>query len=216
MNILIIDNYDSFTYNLVHVVEKVTNKKVVVFRNDKINIEDVNAFEKIIISPGPGIPDEAGITKELIAKYKSNKSILGICLGMQAICEVFGGQLINTEKVHHGVATRINTKNSNDRLFKNIPKCFEAGRYHSWIIDKDSLPEGLEITSYDDYGNPMSLAHRIYDIKGVQFHPESILTEHGETIIKNWLYGSNDDSISLPYQGNQKFSLSSFSNKLIC
>lgn len=216
MNILIIDNYDSFTYNLAHTVKSITQNKVTVFRNDKINIEDIDAFDKIIISPGPGIPNEAGITKELIAKYKKSKSILGICLGMQAICEVFGGQLINTEKVYHGVATHINVHSKNETLFHNIPDTFEAGRYHSWIIDKNQLPEELEITSYDDLGNPMSLRHKTFDVKGVQFHPESILTMHGEAIIRNWINSSAEESISLPYNGNKKFSLNSFSNKLIC
>lgn len=186
MKIAVIDNYDSFTYNLVHYLEDL-GAKVTVLRNDEFDLEELESFQKILLSPGPGIPDEAGLLKQVIKHFAPNKSILGICLGQQAIGEVFGGSLTNLEKVYHGVATKIKTEVDNEDLFKDIPKEFEVGRYHSWVVSNEDFPEDLEITSTDENGEIMSLRHRKYDLKGVQFHPESVLTPHGKTILKNWL-----------------------------
>lgn len=186
MNILVFDNYDSFTFNLVHYLEKVKNVKVDVFRNDKILLEEIDRYDKILLSPGPGIPSEAGILMEVIKKYSSIKSILGVCLGQQAIGEVFGGRLKNLESVYHGVATEMEVVKE-DVLFKGIPKKFMAGRYHSWVIDERSFPDELEITVKDENGYVMGLRHKKYDVRGVQFHPESILTEHGLRMIENWV-----------------------------
>jgi anthranilate synthase component II len=185
MKILVLDNYDSFTYNLVHYLEKMGAEEVHVFRNDKISIEEVNAYDKILLSPGPGIPSEAGILPELIKHYAGKKSILGVCLGQQAIAEAFGGSIFNLDKVYHGVATPIQITKK-DSLFDHIPEKFLAGRYHSWAVDKN-LPSDLEILAVDENQNIMALRHKTFDVKGVQFHPESILTEHGEQLIKNWL-----------------------------
>ena len=184
-HILVIDNYDSFTYNLVHYLEDL-DCKVTVKRNDQLNLEDVEAYDKILLSPGPGIPDEAGLLKDIIANYAGKKSILGVCLGMQAIGEVFGGSLINLDVVHHGVATKINITVDDETIFKDLPHNISVGRYHSWVVNKQ-LPEILEATSFDDNGELMSLRHRIYDIKGVQFHPESVLTPDGKQMLKNWV-----------------------------
>lgn len=186
MKIAVIDNYDSFTFNLVHYLEDL-GAKVSVFRNDEFDIEELETFEKIVLSPGPGIPNEAGLLKEVIKTYAPKKSILGICLGQQAIGEVFGGSLINLEKVYHGVATKISVDVNDENLFLNIPQQFEVGRYHSWVISPKDFPEKLEITSRDENGQIMSIRHKIYDVKGVQFHPESILTPDGKTILKNWI-----------------------------
>jgi anthranilate synthase component 2 len=183
--ILVIDNYDSFTYNLVHYLQDL-DCEVVVKRNDKITLEEVDNFYKILLSPGPGIPDEAGLLKPIIARYASTKSILGVCLGQQAIGEVFGGSLENLSKVYHGVSTKINLINSDEVLYRNIPKQFEVGRYHSWVVSRD-LPEVLIPTAIDENGEIMSLKHRDYDLRAVQYHPESILTEHGREILKNWI-----------------------------
>jgi anthranilate synthase component 2 len=186
MKIVVIDNYDSFTYNLVHYLEDL-NAEVTVFRNDEFELEELEKYDKIVLSPGPGIPDEAGLLKAVIKKYASTKSMLGVCLGQQAIAEVFGGQLINLEKVYHGVATKV-TKSSDDTLFKNIPDTIEVGRYHSWVVDTENFPhDTLEITSVDENGQIMSLRHREYDVKGVQYHPESVLTPYGKQILENWL-----------------------------
>ncbi len=185
--ILVLDNYDSFTYNLVHYVEKITGKKPDVARNDKITLEDIGTYDKIILSPGPGIPDEAGISKELIKTYAATKSILGVCLGHQAIAEVFGGSIYNLDRVHHGVASRVILTNKIDYLYKNIPREFMGGRYHSWMVLKKGLPNELAITSEDETGGIMSISHVRYNVKGVQFHPESILTDQGEHILKNWI-----------------------------
>lgn len=185
--IMILDNYDSFTYNLVHAVQKITGQKVDVYRNDAISLEKVNAYDKILLSPGPGIPDEAGIMKLLIKEYAPTKSILGVCLGLQAIAEVFGGRLRNLSRVFHGVATSIHVVKREDLLFKDLPELFQAGRYHSWIVSRENLPECLEITAIDDQNEIMALSHREYDLRGVQFHPESVLTPLGEKIIQNWL-----------------------------
>lgn len=183
--ILVIDNYDSFTYNLVHYLEDL-GCEVTVKRNDKLTLEDVEPFEKIVLSPGPGIPDEAGLLKAIISKYASRKSIFGVCLGQQAIGEVFGGTLENLDTVYHGVATQIRISVDNEPLFKNMSKTFEVGRYHSWVVSTD-LPDCLEATSFDANGHIMSLRHKTYDVKGVQYHPESVLTPNGKQILENWL-----------------------------
>lgn len=185
--IMILDNYDSFTYNLVHAVQKITGQKVDVYRNDAISLEKVDAYDKILLSPGPGIPDEAGVMKLLIKEYAPTKSILGVCLGLQAIAEVFGGRLRNLSRVFHGVATSIHVVKREDLLFKDLPELFQAGRYHSWIVSRENLPDCLEITAIDDQNEIMALSHHEYDVRGVQFHPESVLTPLGEKIIQNWL-----------------------------
>ena len=185
IKVVVIDNYDSFTYNLVHYLEDL-NCEVSVVRNDKIHLKDVEAFDKIVLSPGPGIPDEAGSLKTIIQTYAPSKSILGVCLGQQAIGEVFGGKLINLKEVYHGVASPINILVNDEPLFKNMDSPIEVGRYHSWVVDRN-LPEILEATSEDENGQIMSLRHRIYDVKGVQFHPESVLTPKGKQILKNWI-----------------------------
>ncbi|RTL14151.1 MAG: aminodeoxychorismate/anthranilate synthase component II [Flavobacteriaceae bacterium] len=185
MKVAVIDNYDSFTYNLVHFLEDL-NAEVTVFRNDELEVTDLEKFDKILLSPGPGIPDEAGLLKEIIIKYAPTKSILGICLGLQAIGEVFGGKLINLEKVYHGVATKIIII-ENDTLFQDIPNEIIVGRYHSWVVNKINLPKELIITSEDSNEQIMSLRHVTYDVKAVQFHPESIMTPHGKQILKNWI-----------------------------
>lgn len=187
MKILVFDNYDSFTYNLVHLVEKILPVKVDVFRNDQISLEKIKNYDKIILSPGPGVPSEAGLLLPLIKEYASSKSILGVCLGHQAIGEAFGGSLINLSKVYHGVSTSCTIKNASAPLFKGLPSEIEIGRYHSWIISKDNFPAELEITAEDENGYIMALQHKKYDLQGVQFHPESVLTPQGEAILKNWL-----------------------------
>ena len=184
--IAVIDNYDSFTYNLVHYLEDL-NTQVTVFRNDEFELEELKAFDKILLSPGPGIPDEAGLLKAVIAKYAESKSILGVCLGQQAIGEVFGGSLINLEKVYHGVATKITQSVTDETLFKGLPNDFEVGRYHSWVVANADFPTVLEITSTDENGQIMSLRHKTLDVKGVQFHPESVLTPFGKQILENWV-----------------------------
>jgi len=185
--ILVFDNYDSFTYNLVHLVEKITHQKVAVFRNDQISLGDVKAYDKIILSPGPGIPEEAGLLLPLIKEYAATKSILGVCLGHQAIGQAFGGTLKNLDKVYHGVATNINILNEAAPILKGLGKQVLVGRYHSWIIAKESFPSDLEITAVDDNGYIMALQHKIFDVQGVQFHPESVLTPDGEKVLRNWL-----------------------------
>ncbi|MFI5128778.1 MAG: anthranilate synthase component II [Chitinophagales bacterium] len=203
MKILVFDNYDSFTYNLVHLVEKITHKKVDVFRNDQIPLEDVQKYDKIILSPGPGIPEEAGMLLDLIREYASVKSILGVCLGHQAIGEAFGGKLVNLSTVYHGVATPVHIVNgelsvmssdspltihhSRKHLFDGLPETFDAGRYHSWIVSDERFPKELEVTARDDNNYIMGLQHKKYDVQGVQFHPESVLTPLGEDILRNWL-----------------------------
>jgi len=182
--ILVIDNYDSFTYNLVHYFEDL-DCEVIVKRNDQLTLDEVDAFDKIVLSPGPGIPDEAGLLKEIIAKYAPTKSIFGVCLGQQAIGEVFGGSLINLDEVYHGIATKI-TITKKDNLFDGLPKEIEVGRYHSWVVDPN-LPEVLEATSFDGNGQVMSLRHKTHDVCAVQFHPESVLTPEGKKILENWL-----------------------------
>jgi anthranilate synthase component 2 len=185
MRVLVIDNYDSFTYNLVHYLEDL-NCEVTVKRNDKLTLDEVEAFDKIVLSPGPGIPDEAGLLKAIIKQYAPTKSILGVCLGQQAIAEVFGGKIINLDNVFHGVATQVKVTVDDESLFNGLDKTFNVGRYHSWVVDPD-LPEGLEATSFDDNGQIMSLRHKVYDVKGVQYHPESVLTPNGKRILENWV-----------------------------
>ena len=215
MKILVFDNYDSFTYNLVHLVEHILHQRVDVYRNDKIPLGKVKEYDKIILSPGPGIPEEAGLLLPLITEYASSKSILGVCLGHQAIGEAFGGKLTNLSTVYHGVATKIRvvsressvvnressvvsresslaSNNSRltsqvSRLFDGLPEEFEAGRYHSWIVSDEGFPDELEVTARDDNNYIMGLQHKSFDVQGVQFHPESVLTPVGEVILRNWL-----------------------------
>lgn len=190
MKILLLDNYDSFTYNLYQCVKKLTDVPVEVFRNDEILLDKVSEYDKILLSPGPGLPEESGILIPLIKEYSKTKSILGVCLGLQAIGEAFGGKLRNMGKVQHGVASEIHVqKRSTKRndVFRGMPVTFEGGRYHSWVVDKKDFPKMLEITAVDDKGEIMALQHKTLDVQGVQFHPESILTPLGNQIIKNWL-----------------------------
>ncbi|GAA4318203.1 aminodeoxychorismate/anthranilate synthase component II [Pontixanthobacter gangjinensis] len=184
-NILVIDNYDSFVYNLVHYLEEL-DCKVTVRRNDQLHIDDVEDYDKILLSPGPGIPDEAGLLKPIIEKYAATKSILGVCLGMQAIGEVFGGKLLNLDEVYHGVATKIELFVDDEYIFSGLDKELQVGRYHSWVVEKN-LPPVLQATSYDEKGEIMSLRHTEFDVRGVQFHPESVLTPEGKKMIKNWV-----------------------------
>lgn len=186
MKILVFDNYDSFTYNLVHLVEKITHIKVDVYRNDQIALEKIKEYDKIILSPGPGIPREAGLLLDVIKEYASTKSILGVCLGHQAIGEAFGGELKNLDTVFHGVATPCQLS-SNSELFKGLPDEIEVGRYHSWVVKDEGFPEVLEVTARDDNNYIMGLQHKTFDVQGVQFHPESVLTPDGEAILRNWL-----------------------------
>ncbi len=185
--ILVLDNYDSFTYNLVHYVEQLTDDPVDVFRNDKITVDEVAKYDKILLSPGPGLPVESGILLDLIKTYGRDKSILGVCLGHQAIAEAFGGSLINLDTVYHGLATPIDILTPDDPLYVNIPVRLNVGRYHSWIVNATTLPDCFTITSLDEHGQIMGISHKQFDVRGVQYHPESVLTEHGLEIIKNWL-----------------------------
>lgn len=184
--ILIIDNYDSFTYNLRQIVEEF-HYDYAIIKNDEFTSDKINKFSKILISPGPGIPAQAGLVKEVIKQFAPLKCILGICLGHQAIAEVFGGNLYNFSEVCHGISTKVNVKDSNDYLFNSIPRNFDAGLYHSWAVSKNNFPDCLKITSESADGIIMSLSHIDYDVKGVQFHPESIMTKYGKQIINNWL-----------------------------
>ena len=186
MKLLLLDNYDSFTYNLVHLIEKVSDIEIEVFRNDEISIDEIEKYDKILLSPGPGLPTDAGIMPELLKRYSSTKSILGVCLGLQAIGESFGASLLNLDTVFHGLATPIKV-NVEDIIFYNCPKTFTVGRYHSWVVDTHFFPEDLQITATDENGNIMALKHKIYDVRGVQFHPESVLTPNGKKILENWL-----------------------------
>ena len=187
MKILVFDNYDSFTYNLVHLVEKITDEKPDVFRNDKIILEEVGKYDKIILSPGPGIPEEAGLLLPLIKMYADRKPILGVCLGHQAIGQAFGAALINLDTVYHGVATKIIQTENKSILFKGLNTEFEAGRYHSWIVDGTTLSADFEVTALDENKYIMAMQHKKYDLQSVQFHPESILTPEGEMMMRNWL-----------------------------
>lgn len=187
MKLLVFDNYDSFTYNLVHLVEKILHQKVDVHRNDQITLEQVKEYDKIILSPGPGIPEEAGLLLPLIKEYAASKSILGVCLGQQAIGEAFGGQLTNLSKVYHGIATPCKIIKAGVDLFDGLTEEFEVGRYHSWVVSREAFPDELEITAVDEHDMIMALQHKSYDVRGVQFHPESVLTPQGAQILKNWL-----------------------------
>lgn len=189
MKILIIDNYDSFSYNLLHLVEAILPMgwSVDIKRNDAISLDAIGAYDKIIISPGPGLPADAGISCKAIEKYSPHKSILGVCLGLQAITEVFGGSLYNLKKVLHGVAVPVTVIQTEDYLFKKCPRVFDTGRYHSWVASTDFFPECLEVTAIDNDQQVMALRHKQFDVRGVQFHPESVLTPMGRQIIKNWV-----------------------------
>lgn len=183
--VVIIDNYDSFTYNLVHFLEDL-NCSLTVYRNDEFELEELQPFDKILLSPGPGLPSDAGLLKDVIQHYAASKSILGVCLGLQAIAEVFGGKLLNLNKVHHGKSSEIIIV-SEDELFNGLPNKIHVGRYHSWVMNPDSIPDVLEVTSVDEEQQIMSIKHKYLDVKGVQFHPESILTPDGKVILKNWI-----------------------------
>jgi anthranilate synthase component II len=198
--ILVFDNYDSFTYNLVHLVEKILHQKVDVYRNDKIALEKIKDYDKIILSPGPGLPEEAGLLLPLIKEYASSKSILGVCLGHQAIGQAFGGRLINLKTVFHGVATQVQivdgdksgaktnkAKKASNDLYEGLPKQMEVGRYHSWVVSEEGFPAELNITARDENNFIMGLSHKTFDVQGVQFHPESVLTPLGEKLMRNWL-----------------------------
>lgn len=183
--ILVIDNYDSFVYNLVHYLEEL-DCEVTVKRNDRLSLEEVEDYDKILLSPGPGIPAEAGLLKPIIETYAASKPIFGVCLGMQAIGEVFGGRLNNLDKVYHGVATKIDVCVDDEYLYKDLAQELQVGRYHSWVVD-NQLPDVLQATSYDEKNEIMSLRHRDFDVRGVQFHPESVLTPEGKKMIQNWV-----------------------------
>ena len=187
MKILLLDNYDSFTFNLVHLVEQFDGMEVFVRRNDEISIAESSGFDKIILSPGPGLPDEAGILKPLIKEMARKKSILGVCLGMQAIAEVYGATLFNLEKVQHGIASETTVTDREEIIYKNLPQKFNTGRYHSWMVNRENLPKCFRITATDSNGQIMSLRHQEMDLCGVQFHPESVLTEYGKEMMGNWL-----------------------------
>lgn len=192
ISVLVIDNYDSFVYNLVHYLEDF-GCEVKVCRNDELKLEDVASFSHILLSPGPGVPEEAGLLKEIIRRYAPEKNILGVCLGQQAIAEVFGGKLRNLDKVYHGVATEIKTCVTDELLFSNLGETLSVGRYHSWVVDTP-LPDCLQVTSMDQNGQIMSLRHRTYKVKGVQFHPESVLTPKGKQLLWNWLFAQRTDT----------------------
>jgi len=187
--ILVFDNYDSFTYNLVHYVQKIGNHQVDVVLNDELPLEDAGKYDGIILSPGPGLPSEAGLLLPLIDRYKSTKRIFGVCLGQQAIAEVFGGTLINLSTVYHGLATPVTFSKPRHYLFEGLPDKIDAGRYHSWVVDPATLPQCLKIEAIDENEQIMALSHKEFDICSVQFHPESVLTPEGINIIANWLKG---------------------------
>ncbi len=185
--LLLLDNYDSFTYNLVQYLEELTMDKVEVVKNDQLSLKEIDNFDIIILSPGPGLPNEAGIMNALIRKYSSSKKILGVCLGHQAIVECFGGRIHNMEKVCHGVATQIHKTENESVLFKDIPDTYIAGRYHSWTAELNKIPDALEVTGIDDKGEVMAIQHKDWPVYGVQYHPESIMTAFGKKILANFL-----------------------------
>lgn len=185
MKVLVVDNYDSFVYNLVHIIQTLQVDTIDVIKNDKVDMNAVAGYDKILLSPGPGVPKDAGLMPAIIEQYAATKSILGVCLGHQAIGECFGGTLINLQEPLHGIASDINILQQ-DYLFANLPQHFKIGHYHSWVVSTQ-LPKAIEIIAKDDKDNIMALKHVDFDIRGVQFHPESILTEHGKTIIENWI-----------------------------
>lgn len=186
MKVLVLDNYDSFTYNLVQYVQEILGEKVDVIRNDAITLEEVDAYDVILLSPGPGLPEEAGIMPELIKRYAPHKIILGVCLGHQAIGEAFGASLENLAEVYHGIETNMLRTEADSVLFKDLPQEFRAGRYHSWVIKKDTLPAAFQLTAVDKTGEIMAIRHREYDLFGVQFHPESIMTPDGYKMLENF------------------------------
>ena len=186
MKILVLDNYDSFTYNLVHIIREL-GYEMDIFRNDSIGLDDVKKYDKILLSPGPGIPDEAGILKQVVQQYGTTKSILGVCLGHQGIAEVYGAKLFNLPVVLHGVTSRMKITQPSEKLFKGVPENFEATHYHSWAVVPESINGMLEVTAVNDAGLIMAIAHRTLDVRGVQFHPESVMTQYGKKIIDNWL-----------------------------
>jgi anthranilate synthase component 2 len=215
MKIFVLDNYDSFTYNLVEAIRNITGLQPTVKRNDQFELEELEAYDKIILSPGPGIPDEAGLLKATIETYKSTKSILGICLGMQAIAEVFGAKLFNLPEVYHGISTPITVTAPEDRLFQGMDSTFDVGRYHSWAVDPGTVPPSLKVTAVDELGVIMAINHNSLDVKGLQFHPESIMTNVGITIIKNWL--NNRSGIVFPTRESDKFNHEfTGSSKMFC
>lgn len=187
MNILVIDNYDSFTFNLVQYLRELSPDPVAVFRNDEITLDEVAKYDFIVLSPGPGLPADAGIMPALIQRYADSKIIFGVCLGMQAIGEAFGGKLHNLAQVFHGIETEIEVTDEDQPLFHSLPKNIKVGRYHSWVVEKENLPEALKITAVDKEGMIMALQHKKYEVSGVQFHPESIMTVHGKDMLKNIL-----------------------------
>ncbi|WP_420315930.1 anthranilate synthase component II [Ekhidna sp.] len=187
MKVLVIDNYDSFTYNLVHILRELgVDESMRTVRNDQFELDDVAAFDHILLSPGPGVPKDAGLMPQVIERYASTKNILGVCLGHQAIGESFGADLLNLPQVYHGMVTPIEVIVEDD-IFNGLPPSFNVCRYHSWVIEKTSLPESLEVTSVAENGNIMSIKHKDFNVRGVQFHPESIMTEHGKQLMKNWI-----------------------------
>ncbi len=186
MNVLVLDNYDSFTFNLVQYIEEMLERKVTVFRNDEISLEEVNAYDIIVLSPGPGLPSESGIMPALLQKYASSKAILGVCLGHQAIGEAFGAELENLDQVYHGLETEMKILAPADPLYQDVPQHFMAGRYHSWVVRKDSIPTCLETTVEDEWGRVMGFRHRDFRVWGVQYHPESIMTVEGKRILRNF------------------------------
>lgn len=186
MKILVLDNYDSFTYNLVHILREL-NMDMDIYRNDKISLDEVEKYDKILLSPGPGVPADAGIMPELLLRYGPTKSILGVCLGHQAIAEAFGSQIFNLPEVYHGIATKAIQTSKSESLFEGLPESFSVCRYHSWSVDPNTISDDLVVTAVDEKDNVMAISHKTYNVKGVQFHPESILTEHGKEIIQNWI-----------------------------
>jgi len=186
MKLLVLDNYDSFTYNLVQYIQEILGHDIDVIRNDQITIDEVNEYDAIILSPGPGLPKDAGIMPELIKQYAHRKAIFGVCLGHQAIGEAFGGEVYNLSQVYHGIETPMQVTNA-DILFENIPQKFNAGRYHSWSVRKENLPDCFEVTAEAEDGTVMAMRHKSYNVRGVQFHPESVMTEHGKQMLRNWL-----------------------------
>lgn len=187
MKILVLDNYDSFTYNLVHYIKELTNAHIDVYRNTEIDIDTVNEYDKILLSPGPGVPSEAGIMPEVIKEYGSKKSILGVCLGHQAIVEAYGGEIYNMKNVYHGVESELTITDKSDPLYAGISENCKVGRYHSWNAVKENLPDCFVITAIDENGRIMSIRHKTHNVFGVQYHPESVLTPEGKQLIKNWL-----------------------------
>lgn len=187
MKILLLDNYDSFTFNLFQLVGEVGGTAPDVVRNDKITLEEVEKYDKILLSPGPGLPSEAGIMPELVKEFAPRKSILGVCLGHQCIAETFGARLENLARVCHGLGIETSVEDENEPLFRGLPKTFQSGRYHSWSVSRENLPASLKITASDREGRIMALSHREFDVRGIQFHPESVLTPEGAAIMRNWL-----------------------------